>query len=143
MRKEYQTITTNMMFLCESKINIPENSIVELYDTKIELEYKDGLKIYKDDNLIETNIVDFKNICSEMISNLHTLDFWTKEFLERITKEKYILNLSLSNAISSNGRTGYILETIVSFPRNSEFHKIWNDERKRKGELFMRRMSNC
>lgn len=145
MRKNISNNTTiNMMFLCESKINIQENSIVTLPKSNIEVKF-DGknLKIYKDETTLKTKIVDFKNLCAEMIGDLNTLDFWTKEFLEDITKEEYISCLTLSNAISSNGKTGYILEAIVSFPKNSEFYIKWNNERKRKGELFMRRLSNC
>lgn len=142
MRNKEKT-TTNLMFLCKSKVNIPENSLVALPESKIEIKTTDeNISILKNGEVMKTKIVDFKSIYADMVAGLSTIDFWTDEFLKDIAENNYCSNLSLSNAISVNGTSGYVLEAVVSFPRESEFYVKWNKERTRKGELFMRSLSN-
>lgn len=143
MRKKIERTTTNMMFLCEANVNIENETLVKLPDSNIELKVnKRSVKIYKDGEPIDTKIVDFRSLYAEMVNGLTTIDFWTSDFLKEIAENQYCSKISLSNAISSNGKKGYILEAIVSFPRESDFYIKWNKERTRKGEVYMRSLTN-
>ena len=143
MRKKIERTTTNMMFLCEANVNIENEALVKLPDSKIELKVdKKSVRIYKDGEPLDTNIVDFKSMYSEMVNGLSTIDFWTSDFLKEIAENQYYSKVSLSNAISSVGKRGYILETIISFPKESKFYIKWNEERTRKGEVYMRSLTN-
>lgn len=142
-KKNVERTTINMMFLCEANVNVEKNSIVQIPDSHIELKADaENINIYKDGELFKTKIKNFKSLCSDILNGISTIDFWTSDFLEEIAKNNYCSQVKLSNAISSNVAQGYILEAIISFPNESEFYIKWNEERTKKGELYMRSFSN-
>lgn len=141
--KERENTTTNMMFLCEANVNVANGTIVKLPASIVDLKLENNeVKVYRDETPLNAKVVDFGSLYADMVDDLSTVDFWNGEFLKEIAEKEYHSRLTLSNAISSNGKKGYVLEAVISFPNDSDFYIKWNEERARKGRLYMQSLSN-
>lgn len=135
-------ITTNMYFLCEANINVEKGSVKKIPSKKTIISIQDGmLAIVKDGRTLKGDIKDFKSY-GIIASDFATIDFWSENFLKEIVKKNLISDVKIENAIAGNDFKGYILETTISFEKDSPFRKKWDDERKKKGEIFMHSLSN-
>lgn len=135
-------VTTNMYFLCEANINIEKGTVKNISSKKTEVSIEDGiLTIKKDGRTLKGNIKDFKGY-GILAEDFATIDFWSESFLKEILKKNLLTSAKIENAISGNGCKGYVLEATISFKENSSFFTKWNEERKKKGEIFMESLSN-
>ena len=137
------SVTTNMCFLMTGSPTVEENHIKEMKPQKIKVKiFNNEVIIYKNGDLTSGKIDTFGTNYYEVLDDIMSTDFWSEEIIKEAIKADVIKNIELTSAINASGKKGYILEAILSFNKNSNFYKIWNDERKKKGEAFLISIAN-
>lgn len=133
--------TINLLFFLNDKsIEVSKDSIKEITEFEIdEIEFmknsKTSIRLKKNNGI--DYFCDVMDFClNKEIQNFNLLDFFSLTFLKEAYNNRYISKNKVSKIISFNCFKGYIMESIISFPDESEFNEKYNNEMTKKSELY-------
>lgn len=128
--------TINLLFFLENPVELNKECVKSI------TEFEANIKIIGDNVIVSkknglsflTHILDFKKNIT--IDDFSTLDFFPKNFLKEALLRHYIKKNIISKEIKVEENTGYIMESIISFPEESDYWKKYNEIMQEKAEIY-------
>lgn len=128
--------TINLLFFLENPVELNKECVKSI------TEFEANIKIIGDNVIVSkknglsflTHILDFKKNIT--IDDFSTLDFFPKNFLKEALLRHYIKKNIISKEIKVEENTGYIMESIISFPEESDYWEKYNEIMQEKAEIY-------